>query len=116
VEQAEKLFGEREKALRKLEHSEGVWELSKKDGKREGKRPMHKTGFMGLIGPKVDSIDYWRARSQELLPQVEAEQVHTRQELEQDAAIVIFNDRRSATEAAQVCLLPFLLSTKHRVL
>lgn len=67
---------------------------------------MIKTGFMGLLGPKVDAIDYWRAKVQELNPQVEAEHRRTRQELEKDAAFVIFNDRRSATEAAQVCV-PF---------
>jgi len=71
---------------------------------------------MGLVGHKVDSIDYWRAQSEELHPQVEAEQRHTRQALEQDAAIVIFNDRRSATEAAQVCLFSFLSFTNHRML
>ena len=89
--------------MRKLEHVEGVYELSKlKGGSVEGKRPMHKTGFMGLVGPKVDSIDYWRAKSQELNPKVDAEQRTTLQEREKDAALVIFNDRRSATEASQV--------------
>lgn len=94
--------------MRNLEHAEGVWELSKKkspgkDGEAdEGERPMHKTGFMGMLGPKVDSIEYWRARCEELAPQLQAEQIRTRQDLEQDAAFVIFNDRRSATEASQV--------------
>ena len=73
-----------------------------KAGNGEGKRPMHKTGFLGLLGPKVDSINYWREKSQEMNPQVDAEQRTTRQEREQDAAFVVFNDRRSATEAAQV--------------
>lgn len=110
VDQVEKLFTEREEALRALERAEAVWELSKKktgDGAEgEGERPMHKTGWMGLFGPKVDSIDYWRAKSEELAPQVQAEQKRTRQDLEQDAAFVIFNDRRSATEASQVLIRP----------
>lgn len=103
-EQAEKIFSKREDALRKLEHAEGVWEMSKqKAGNNVGKRPTHRTGFMGLLGSKVDSIEYWRAKSQELNPQVDAEQNTTRHEREQDAAFVIFNDRISAAEAAQVC-------------
>jgi len=91
-----------------LEHAEGVWKLSKKkkggEGGEggEGERPMHKTGFKGLLGPKVDSIEYWRAKSQELLPELQEEQKRTREDCEQDAAFVIFNDRRSATEASQV--------------
>jgi hypothetical protein len=92
--------------LRSLEHAEGVWELSKKKGSgaEEGQRPMHKTGFMGLWGPKVDSIDYYRAKSQEMTPELEKEQTKTRQDLEKNAAFVIFNDRSSATEASQVRL------------
>ena len=58
---------------------------------------------MGLWGPKVDSIDYLRDKSQELTPELEKEQRRTRQDLEKDAAFVIFKDRREATEAAQAC-------------
>lgn len=75
---------------------------------------MHKTGFMGLLGPKVDSIDYWRAKSQEMNPQLEAEQRHTLQEMQQAAAFVIFSDRRSAAEASQVRCYE-CLSTLHNV-
>jgi hypothetical protein len=107
IRPAEKIFGEREKALRKLEHAEGAYELSKlKNGNAEEKRPMHKTGIMGLFGPKVDSIEYWRAKSEELHPQVATEQRTARQEREEDSAFVIFNDRRSAAEASQVLHAP----------
>lgn len=111
---AEKIFSEREEALRSLEHAEGVWELSKKKGSgaEEGQRPMHKTGFMGLWGPKVDSIDYYRAKSQEMTPELEKEQTKTRQDLEKNAAFVIFNDRSSATEASQVVHAPHALKWK----
>lgn len=110
VRPAEKIFQDREDALRKLEHAEGVYELAKlKDSNGQGTRPMHKTGFMGLLGPKVDSIEYWRAKSQELHPQVANEQRTTKHEREEDAAFVIFNDRRSATEAAQVVHAPHAL-------
>ncbi|KAG0616625.1 hypothetical protein M758_5G129300 [Ceratodon purpureus] len=113
IKPAEKIFGEREEALRKLEHAEAVWELSKKkEGGGDGKRPMHRTGFMGLWGPKVDSIDYLRDKSQELTPELEKEQRRTRQDLEKDAAFVIFKDRREATEAAQVVHAPHALKWK----
>lgn len=63
---------------------------------------MHRIGFMGLWGRKVDSIDYWRQKSEEMKPKLDAEQSRTRHDLEQDAAFVIFNDRRTAAEASQV--------------
>lgn len=109
IKPAGKIFSDREDALRKLEHAEGVWEISKQKGDGAGQRPMHKTGFMGLLGPKVDSIDYWRAKSQEMNPQLEAEQRHTLQEMQQAAAFVIFSDRRSAAEASQVVHAPHAL-------
>lgn len=109
IRSADNIFSEREEALRKMEHAEGQYELSKKDGNMEGTRPTVKTGFMGMFGPKVDAIDYWRNKSQELHPQVDGEQRHTRETMEKDAAFVIFNDRRSATEAAQVVHAPHAL-------
>lgn len=57
---------------------------------------------MGLLGHKVDSIDYWRAKSQAMTPELEKERIRTRRESEQDAAFVVFIDRRAATEASQV--------------
>lgn len=38
------------------------------------KRPTHKTGFWGLLGPKVDSINWCREELQRLIPRVDAEQ------------------------------------------
>jgi hypothetical protein len=38
------------------------------------KRPTHKTGFLGLIGSKVDSITWCREQLQRLIPETEAAQ------------------------------------------
>ncbi|KAG0568042.1 hypothetical protein KC19_7G181800 [Ceratodon purpureus] len=64
---------------------------------------------MGLLGPKVDSIEYWRAKSQEVNPQVNTVLRTTCQERGQDAAFVMFNDRRSAAAASQVLHAPHAL-------
>ena len=45
------------------------------DHPKEGKtaeRPTHKTGFLGLFGPKVDSMDAWEAELKELDGRLEA--------------------------------------------
>ena len=105
IAQADKLYNERLTALRKLEHAEAVFELLKK-GKAgsDGVRPMHKTGFLGLIGAKVDSIDFWNNKIKELTPKLHEEQKRVRENANDDAALVIFNDRLSAAGASQVCL------------
>ncbi len=38
------------------------------------KRPTHRTGLLGLLGKKVDSIDWCRAELERLIPEVEAAQ------------------------------------------
>lgn len=63
---------------------------------------MHKTGFLGLVGPKVDSIDYWTTKINELTPKLEEERSRVDEKAKKDAALVIFNDRLAAAEAAQV--------------
>ncbi|KAG0604384.1 hypothetical protein M758_10G168100 [Ceratodon purpureus] len=99
-DKAEKLYTERETATRKLEHAEAVFELSRKAG-GDGVRPMHKTGTLGLVGPKVDSIDFWTKKIQELTPLLEEERKVVAAESKEDAALVFFNDRLAAAEAAQ---------------
>lgn len=42
---------------KKLAHAEAVYAESKEKGKPEGTRPKNRTGFLGLIGAKVDTID-----------------------------------------------------------
>jgi hypothetical protein len=100
-DQAEKLYNKREAATRKLEHAQAVFELSKKAG-GDGVRPTHKTGTFGLVGPKVDSLDYWTKKIQELTPLLEEERKVVAADAKEDAALVFFNDRLAAAEAAQV--------------
>lgn len=100
--QVEKLYKEREKVLRELEHAEAVFERSKRKAGDDGVRPMHKTGFLGYMGPKVDTIDYLANRSADLTTQFEEEKKHVLQTEKSHTAFVIFNSRRSAAQAGQV--------------
>lgn len=99
--EAESLYNEREVASRKLEHAEAVFELSKGKPGSDGVRPMHKTGFMGLLGPKVDSIEFWTKKIHELTPQLEEARKKCKAEANEDAALVFFNERLAAAQAAQ---------------
>ncbi len=90
-----------EKIKLKLEHAQAVYELSKGKG-GDGVRPTHKTGFLGLVGAKVDSIDYYNEKLKELIPNLEKERTRAPAEEEQGAAFAFFSDRRSAAEASQV--------------
>jgi hypothetical protein len=85
-----------------LEHAEAVYGESKTQANPEGTRPMHKTGFLGLWGPKVDSLNIYAEEVKDLAQKVEAEQRRTREEEQLSAAFVFFNNRRSAAEASQV--------------
>lgn len=108
-DKADKLFNERETAQRKLEHAEAVFELSKKTPGSDGVRPMHKTGILGLVGPKVDSITYWTDKIRELTPKLEEEKKRVLADAKEDAALVFFNDRLAAAEAAQSVHAPYAL-------
>jgi len=100
--QVEKLYKEREKVLRELEHAEAVFDRSKRTGGDDGVRSMHRTGLLGCMGPKVDTIDYLQARSADLTDQFEEERKHVLQAKIAVTALVIFNNRRSAAQAGQV--------------
>ena len=108
--QLEKLFKEREKVLRELEHAEAVLEQSKEKDGGDGVRPTHRIGFMGCTGPKVDTIDYLKNRSGYLTNQFEEERKHVLQTEKSNTAFVIFNNRRSAAQASQVRSSSFLRS------
>ena len=56
--QADKIFQEIEGHKHKIAHAEAVYAESKTANRSEGTRPTHKTGFLGLIGKKVDTIEY----------------------------------------------------------
>ena len=86
---------------KKLVRAEAIYAESKKTGKPEGIRPTHKTGFLGLIGNKVDSIEFYNEKINELIPKLEAEQKVTLREKQQSSALVFFTSRVTAATAAQ---------------
>ena len=58
LEQADKMWTELEVHRKKLARAETIFENSKTVNKPEGTRPLHRTGTLGLVGTKVDSIDF----------------------------------------------------------
>lgn len=96
-----KIYKELEGYKRKLARAEAIFAESKQLGKPEGTRPNTKTGFLGLIGEKVDSIDYFNEKIKELLTKLEAEQKVTLREKQQHSALVFFTSRVTAACAAQ---------------
>ncbi|XP_047315264.1 CSC1-like protein ERD4 [Impatiens glandulifera] len=64
-------------------------------------RPKIKTGFLGLFGETVDTIDYYTLKINELTPKLEEERKLTLREKQQASAIVFFKNRVTAAAAAQ---------------
>ncbi|KAG2290987.1 hypothetical protein Bca4012_006926 [Brassica carinata] len=64
-------------------------------------RPTNKTGLLGLVGERVDSIDYYTKLINESVAKLEAEQRTVLAEKQQTAAVVFFTDRVTAALAAQ---------------
>ncbi|KAL6647064.1 hypothetical protein ACP70R_014501 [Stipagrostis hirtigluma subsp. patula] len=98
---ADKIYQEIEGHRKKIARAEVVYAESKTASKPEGTRPTHRTGFLGLIGQKVDTIEYCNEKIKELVPKLEAEQKSTLLEKQQQAAIVFFNSRSAAASASQ---------------
>lgn len=96
-----KIHEELEGYKKKLARAETIYAGSKSTGKPEGIRPTNRTGFLGLVGKKVDSIDYYNEKINEILPKLEAEQKATLREKQQPAALVFFTSRVTAASAAQ---------------
>ncbi|KAL2341096.1 hypothetical protein Fmac_009036 [Flemingia macrophylla] len=96
-----KIWEELEGYKKKLARAEAMYEGSKTTAKPEGTKPTNKTGFLGLIGKKVDSIDYYNEKINELVAKLENEQKVTLREKQQDAALVFFSNRLVAASAAQ---------------
>ncbi|KAF8030753.1 hypothetical protein BT93_D0056 [Corymbia citriodora subsp. variegata] len=96
-----KIYKELEMCKKKLVRAETIFTASKTTGKPEGKRPTNKTGFLGLVGEKVDSIEYYSEKIRELTPKLEAEQKATLRDDQQAAALVFFTSRVIAGAAAQ---------------
>lgn len=96
-----KMWQELEGYRKKLTRAEAVYAFSKTKGGAEGVRPTHKTGFLGLLGQKVDSIEYYNEKINDLLPKLEAEQKVTVREKQQSSALVFFTSRVTAASAGQ---------------
>lgn len=96
-----KIWEELQGYKKKLAHAEAVYESSKTVAQPEGTRPTNKTGFLGLVGEKVDTIDYCNEKINELAAKLETEQKVTLKEKQQDAAVVFFTNRVAAASAAQ---------------
>lgn len=96
-----KIWEELEGYKKKLAHAEAVYEGSKTTAKPEGTRPTNKTGFLGLVGTKVDTIEYCNEKINELVAKLESEQKVTLKEKLQNAALIFFTNRVTAASAAQ---------------
>lgn len=86
---------------KKLSRAEAVYAESKSAGKPEGTRPTVKTGFLGLLGKRVDAIGYYNEKINEIIPKLEAEQKITLRQKQLGAALVFFTSRVAAASAAQ---------------
>ncbi|KAG8081481.1 hypothetical protein GUJ93_ZPchr0007g5530 [Zizania palustris] len=98
---ADKIYQEIESHKQKIARAEVVYAESKTASKPEGTKPTHRIGFLGLIGKKVDTIEYCNDKIKELVPKLESEQKITLREKQQQAAIVFFNRRSAAASASQ---------------
>lgn len=101
IKEANKIWEELEGYKKKLVRAETIFEGSKIAGKPEGTRPMNRTGFLGLVGPKVDTIDFCNEKIKELAPKLEAEQKMTLQTKQKASALVFFKNMTAAASAAQ---------------
>ncbi|KAK8349765.1 hypothetical protein V6Z12_A06G165200 [Gossypium hirsutum] len=97
----DKIWAELEGYRKKLARTEEIYEESRRKGNSEGKRPTNKTGFLGLCGKQVDSIEYYNEKIKKMTQKLEAEQKVTLREKQLGAALVFFTDRVTAALAAQ---------------
>jgi hypothetical protein len=80
---------------KKQAHAEAIYEETKS-------RPTHRTGILGLCGPRVDSIDYYKEEKEKQAASLKDEQSVARSKLQKGSAIVFFTNRAAATNAGQV--------------
>lgn len=99
--QVNKIWAELEGYRKKLARAEAVFEASKTAEKPGGIRPTNRSGFLGLIGRKVHTIDYCNDKIKELLTKLDAEQKITIKEKQLSSALVFFNSKTAAASAAQ---------------
>ncbi|KAI4303694.1 hypothetical protein MLD38_039294 [Melastoma candidum] len=103
-----KIWEELEGYRKKLVRAETIYAESNKTGNAGGRKPTHKTGFLGLIGEKVDSIEFYNEKINELLPKLEAERKVTLKDKQQPSAIVFFTNRVAAAAASQSLHAPLV--------
>lgn len=96
-----KIYEELEGYKKKLTRAEAIYAESKGTANPEGTRPTTKTGLLGLIGKKVDAIEYYDEKIKELSLKLESEQKVTLKDKQQSAAIIFFNNRVTAAAASQ---------------
>ncbi len=107
------LAAKRETLLHALESARWALDHSKRlsrDGVSLGRRPTHRTGFLGLVGPRVDSLDTYAAQLTETDLQLSATRAAllagaaTPDAPGRSAAFVTFATPRDAAVAAQAVL------------
>lgn len=96
-----KIWKELEDCKKKLERAKFVYGKSKTVGNPNGTQPTSRIGFLGLVGKKVETIEYLNEKISELVSQLETEQKVTIKEKQQCSAIIFFTNRVSAASAAQ---------------
>ncbi|KAH6825653.1 Early-responsive to dehydration stress protein [Perilla frutescens var. hirtella] len=96
-----KIYEELEGYRKNLARAEAIYAESKGTASPEGTRPTAKTGFLGLVGKKVDAIEYYDEKIRELIPKLESEQKATLKDKQQSAAVIFFNNRVTAAAASQ---------------
>ncbi|XVE88446.1 hypothetical protein DITRI_Ditri19aG0070500 [Diplodiscus trichospermus] len=97
----DKIWAELEGYRKKLARAEAIYAESSNEGSSEGTRPTNRTGFLGLCGKKVDSIEYYNEKIKKLRQKLEAEQKVTLREKQLGSALVFFTSRVTAALVAQ---------------
>ncbi|EPS64315.1 hypothetical protein M569_10465, partial [Genlisea aurea] len=98
-----KIYQELEGYRKKLCRAEFVYAESSSSNP-EGTKPTVKTGFLGLVGDKVDAIEYYNRKIKELISKLEAEQTLTLKDNQRAAAVIFFTNRVTAASASQSLL------------
>ena len=71
------IYQEIEGHKQKFGRAEVIYANSKTESNPDDTKPSHMIGFLGLIGKKIDTIEYCSEHIKELLPKLEAEQKTT---------------------------------------
>lgn len=96
-----KIWEELEGCKKKLDRANAVYAKSQTVANPIGTKPTNRTGFLGLVGEKVETIGYLNDKISDLVTKLEAEQKVTIKEKQLCSAIVFFTNRVSAASAAQ---------------